>query len=156
MPPASSDHVAQQARADPASEKLWYRDGLRFSCTSCGRCCSGASGYVWVEIAEIRTMATYLGLELDEFGRRYLRRVGGRYALLEKQAFGDCVFLDEDHRCSLYAARPHQCRAFPWWPAHVASPQAWSDAALECEGIGPHGELVAASAITEALGRRRP
>ena len=29
----------------------WYRDGLRFECTRCGHCCTGAPGYVWVDAA---------------------------------------------------------------------------------------------------------
>ena len=31
-----------------ADSPEWYRDGLRFECTRCGACCTGAPGYVWV------------------------------------------------------------------------------------------------------------
>ena len=31
----------------------WYAAGLRFFCTQCGDCCSGAPGFVWVNEEEI-------------------------------------------------------------------------------------------------------
>ena len=36
--------IPKEVRAEP-----WYRDGLRFACTRCGACCTGAPGYVWVD-----------------------------------------------------------------------------------------------------------
>ena len=36
---------------------VWYAGGLRFQCTQCGDCCSGAEGYVWVNQAEIDALA---------------------------------------------------------------------------------------------------
>jgi len=35
----------------------WYRDGLSFSCTQCGNCCSGPEGYVWVDEEELVQIA---------------------------------------------------------------------------------------------------
>ena len=32
--------------------------GLRFECTQCGDCCTGAPGYVWVNKAEISAWPT--------------------------------------------------------------------------------------------------
>jgi Fe-S-cluster containining protein len=127
----------------------WYRDGLRFECTGCcGRCCGGSFGYVWVDEAEIRALAGHLGLDVDAFGRRYLRRVGARYALLEGRDSGDCVFLDA-LRCAVYPARPRQCQSYPFWSALVESEKSWARAASECEGIRAEAALVAASTITE-------
>ena len=40
----------------------WYRDGLRFECTQCGKCCTGAPGYVWLTIPEIYRIAEFLGI----------------------------------------------------------------------------------------------
>ena len=42
-------------------DDAWYRGGLRFSCTQCGKCCSGAPGYVWVTKDEIEQIAAFLG-----------------------------------------------------------------------------------------------
>ncbi len=78
-------------------------------------------------------MARYLKLDHDEFGRRFLRRVGNRLSLIEKPDH-ECIFWDDG--CSIYPARPRQCRTFPFWPSHLENPDAWNAAATECEGIG--------------------
>ena len=33
---------------DPSPNTPWYADGLPFTCTQCGDCCTGDPGYVWV------------------------------------------------------------------------------------------------------------
>jgi len=128
-------------RAMPGEGRIWYEAGLRFECTRCGRCCTGGSGYVWVTEQDVSRLAAEVGLDLDGFGRRYLRRVGERYALLETPRDGACVFLEGDH-CGVYAARPSQCRHFPFWESHLASEATWSAAARECEGIRDDAPLV--------------
>lgn len=129
--------------------RSWYADGLRFECTGCGRCCTGGDGYVWISVDEILAMAAHLGLEPNEFGRRYLRRFEQRYALVDGPG-GDCVFL-AGKACSVYEVRPAQCRAFPWWPANLKSPQAWTKAATACEGISGVAPVVVADVIDAAL-----
>ncbi len=125
------------------SSKPWYREGLSFSCTRCGDCCTGAPGYVWVEREEIEELAKFLGLSPGKFGERYLRKVGRRYSLLEKDG-GDCVFFDNG--CTVYPARPVQCRTFPFWRSHLKSQGAWDEIAEECPGIG-QGKFYAAEEI---------
>lgn len=132
----------------------WYAEGLRFECTGCGRCCTGGDGYAWVSVDEIFDLAAALGLEVDEFGRRFLRRVEKRYALVNGPG-GDCVFLVGGKSCAVYDHRPAQCRAFPWWPATLRSPGAWKRAAEGCEGISDLAPVVVASVIEEALGEAR-
>ena len=61
----------------------WYSKGLRFECTGCGQCCTGAPGYVWVNDQEIEEIALFLNLSKEEFSRLYLRRVNGELSLLE-------------------------------------------------------------------------
>ena len=39
--------------ADATAQQPWYAGGLRFTCTGCGDCCTGAPGYVWVNQQEI-------------------------------------------------------------------------------------------------------
>ncbi len=130
------------------SSKPWYREGLSFSCTRCGDCCTGVPGYVWVEPTEIEALAKHLGLSVDSFGERYLRKVGRRYSLIEKPG-GDCVFFDKG--CSVYPARPTQCRTFPFWRSNLKSERAWDEIADECPGIG-QGKLFPVEEI-EALKR---
>ncbi|MEW6253075.1 MAG: hypothetical protein AB1716_20750, partial [Planctomycetota bacterium] len=62
--------------SDPATCAPWYRDGLCFACTQCGRCCGGAPGYVWVDAAEISAIAASLGLDEQTFRSRHVRRMG--------------------------------------------------------------------------------
>ena len=71
----------------------WFQDGLKFTCTGCGDCCTGEPGYVWVNKAEIAALAAAVDLTVEEFERRYVRTVGIRKSLIEL-ANGDCVFFD--------------------------------------------------------------
>ena len=41
----------------PEGNEPWYAEGLKFQCTGCGDCCTGAPGYVWVNQAEIDALA---------------------------------------------------------------------------------------------------
>ena len=45
----------------------WYRAGLKFECTGCGDCCTGAPGFVWVTQVEIQQMAAVVGLGVERF-----------------------------------------------------------------------------------------
>lgn len=146
-------HDDKSNAAETATAGLWYADGLRFECTGCGHCCTGGDGYVWVSTLEIHALAGRLGLSSNEFGRRYLRRFEGRYALVDA-AGGDCVFL-RGKTCSVYEDRPAQCRAFPWWPANLKSAGAWKKAASSCEGISDVAPLVVAGVIHTQLAAAR-
>ena len=39
----------------------WFKDGLRFTCTRCGKCCTGPPGFVWVNDEEVAAIAEYIG-----------------------------------------------------------------------------------------------
>jgi uncharacterized protein len=129
------------------SEK-WYQEGLRFKCTECGKCCTGSPGYVWVSEDEMQAMADFLAIPLKEFVRRYIRRVGQRYSLVESKITYDCVFL-KDKKCLVYGARPTQCRTYPWWPSNLRSKESWEETALTCEGIDENAPLVPYESIEE-------
>lgn len=114
----------------------WYRQGLKFECTECGDCCTGAPGYVWVTKLEIAQMAEVLGITPDEFERRYVRHVGIRRSLKELANY-DCVLLDGQTRhCRVYAARPRQCRTWPFWESNLQSREAWQHTCQICPGSG--------------------
>ena len=129
---AASIRECNNRRLMPGSDVPWYADGLCFSCTGCGHCCR-IEGHVWVSGGEVEAIARHLHMDLDTFGRRFLRRVGARLALIDKPN-RDCVFWEEG--CEIYPARPEQCRNFPFWRENLASQTAWQTAAAECEGIG--------------------
>jgi Fe-S-cluster containining protein len=117
-------------------EKPWFEKGLRFQCTGCGDCCTGAPGYVWVNSEEIAALARRLGVDTAEFQRRYVRKVGAKQSLIE-YANGDCVFFDPASRkCTVYEDRPQQCRTWPFWNSNVATAEAWSQTCAVCPGSG--------------------
>jgi len=126
-----------------------YKEGLRFKCTECGQCCTGSPGYTWVNEEEILSICSFLKISIENFARNYLRQVDDRFALLEDPVNFDCVFL-KNNRCSIYSARPTQCRTFPWWPKHLQSVESWEAAAAYCEGINhPDAPLVPFEKIKE-------
>ncbi|QDU62547.1 Flagellin N-methylase [Planctomycetes bacterium Pan216] len=120
-------------------ETPWYRDGLRFECTQCGACCTGEPGYVWVDEAEIAALARQLNQEVDEFEKAYVRPVGRRKSLRERDN-GDCVFFDRRKGCVVYADRPIQCRTWPFWRSNIETRGTWQVTKKECPGSG-HGPL---------------
>jgi len=89
-------------------------------CRSCeGNCCIGEPGYIWITKNECEKLATYLNITLEELGEKYLLKVGYRYSIKEKQISPHnyaCLFFDlERKQCSVYEARPTQCKTFPFW-----------------------------------------
>lgn len=126
----------------------WYEKGLRFECTGCGQCCTGAPGYIWVNEQEIQQIAAFLNLTLEEFSRCYLRRVQGSFSLLELPKTYDCIFL-KDKKCQIYQVRPTQCRTFPWWPQNLKSEKEWEEASRHCEGIHMEAPLVPLETIEQ-------
>ena len=132
----------------------WYEAGLRFECTQCGVCCSGEPGHVWVNADEVALLAEHLDMEEEAFRDRFVRRVGSRFSLVEYPD-GDCIFLDPDSRgCSVYEARPIQCRTWPFWASNLASPITWKETCEACPGAGK-GKLYSLEEIGEARRKKR-
>lgn len=127
----------------------WYADGLRFTCSQCGDCCTGAPGFVWVNGAEIQDLADEVtGGDVDEFERLYVRKVGIRKSLVEFPN-GDCVFFDSQSReCNVYNARPRQCKTWPFWDSNLQTPEDWQHTCEVCPGSG-QGKLHQLSDIEE-------
>ncbi|MBM79870.1 MAG: hypothetical protein CMJ78_04670 [Planctomycetaceae bacterium] len=118
------------------SDEVWYKDGLQFTCTQCGNCCTGAPGVVWVDEAEIEAIAEFLGKSIGEVQLHHCRLTRGRTTLAE-YANGDCIFFDtESRRCKIYPARPKQCRTWPFWNSNLESPRNWADIQTDCPGAG--------------------
>jgi len=115
-------------------KKPWFHEGLRFKCTGCGKCCTGADGYVFLSPKDLIILADQFKLSVTEFIEQYTRIVDGQICLIDAPGSDRCIFL-ENNKCSAYQARPVQCRTFPWWLHNIESPENWNSAAVHCEGI---------------------
>ncbi len=119
---------------------IMREEGFDFSfdpiaCENCdGYCCTGESGYTWVNMEEVSKIADLMGQDIDRFVSLYLVRIGSRFCLKEVKIKGSfhCLFFDEkNRRCSIYDVRPIQCRTFPFWEYFRDNPD---EALKECPG----------------------
>ena len=137
------------------SREVFYGSGLKFECTRCSECCRHTSGYVFLSEKDLGTLARVTGRERQEFLRIYCRQisfgVARRISLKEKSNL-DCIFW-ENGGCSVYEARPLQCRSFPFWSACVSSSEEWELHARQCPGMGK-GALHPRSEIEHWLKQR--
>ena len=110
-----------------------------FDCHRCGHCCSGGSGYIWVEEAELEGLARAKGMELSAFAESYLRRVPdprtGEERLSLREERGRCALLEGTNECSVYTARPAHCSQFPYWPSVMEDEEGFEQARSTCPGI---------------------
>jgi Fe-S-cluster containining protein len=130
-------------------DQPWYADGLQFTCTQCGDCCTGAPGFVWVSDDELAAIAAFLGQPVAAVRELYTRKARGKRTLREK-ANGDCVFFERGKGCTVYKVRPPQCRTWPFWESNVETPEAWKKTCETCPGSG-QGELIPVEEISRRL-----
>jgi Fe-S-cluster containining protein len=139
----------------------FYFGGLRFSCARCSSCCRHESGFVFLSESDLSLLAAECRMEYNDFMNLYCRwapgfpggaRGGGmeRLSLREKPNF-DCIFWDG--ACTVYRARPLQCKTFPFWESILRSGEAWNLAASGCPGMG-RGTLYGRSEIESFLAAR--
>ncbi len=106
------------------------------ACENCGgKCCIGESGYIWVAPAEIDAIAKTLCISRSALINDYLEKVGYRYSIKEIAYKGGfrCIFFNmETKMCSIYEARPSQCRSFPFWDYFKEN---INEVEAECPGI---------------------
>ncbi len=142
--------------ASCATDRPWYADGLDFTCTQCGNCCTGGPGYVWISKEEITRLAAHLRISPEETVQQYCRKIDGQFSLKERRSAAglyDCVFLKETkaplrgdgqvcqtiRACTVYPVRPLQCRTWPFWPENLVNKSAWNAAAKRCHGMNAPG-----------------
>lgn len=127
----------------------WFKEGLRFQCTGCGGCCTGSPGYVFLSQTDLERLAMHKQMTPQEFAKKFTRLVEDQHALLDHPGNYDCVFL-KDKKCTVYEARPTQCRTFPWWVHHLRDEEDWKAAKERCEGIDhPDAPIVPSLHIQE-------
>ena len=106
------------------------------ACAKCGgKCCTGESGYIWINDAEINALARHLGLSKERLINALMVKINGRYSIVEKSHKNGyaCVFFDEVNKnCSIYEARPSQCKSFPFWQYFLGRED---ELKAECVGV---------------------
>jgi Fe-S-cluster containining protein len=108
-----------------------------FRCTACGNCCRDLR--VAVTALDVARLASATGVApaalVDWLGPDAVDMIGepdsfvelseGRRLMVLRQVDGACTQLGADNRCRAYAARPRDCRAFPF---DFSAPPASQDA----------------------------
>ena len=62
------------------------KEGFRYEfnpefCGECGgKCCTGESGYIWINDGEISALAQNLGISRADFERDYLIKIGAKFS----------------------------------------------------------------------------
>lgn len=107
------------------------------ACEECGgNCCTGESGYIYLNQTEMEAIAAFLKLSLEEFAQQYLFKNGYKFSIKEKvivKGSYDCIFFDREIKgCGIYPVRPTQCRTFPFWPYFKTHKE---ELRAECPGI---------------------
>jgi Fe-S-cluster containining protein len=89
---------------------------------------------------EAAALAAHLGLDLADFSERHTRLLDDGTTSLTEKPNHECIFWSRTEGCTVYAARPRQCRTWPFWARNLASEAHWRAAARGCPGMD-HGPL---------------
>ena len=118
-------------------EKNIYEKGIRFKCQGSSNCCvtRGSNGYVFLSNKDLSRLAKYFNLSLIKFKNNYCQTTDGFIHLKETRKNGECIFLNKK-KCTVYKARPTQCRTWPFWPENMNSKSWKKDVLNYCPGIG--------------------
>jgi Fe-S-cluster containining protein len=117
---------------------------MRFQCqdTCGGKCCKpswdGVAGFVYLTQKDIHNLTMHLAqhwtdfaVELEFDSTRFANEKSRQRVLDSPE--GTCRFL-KDGKCSVYEARPTQCRTFPFWPENITA-ERWVSIAKACPGV---------------------
>ena len=124
-----------------------YTKGIRFKCQGSSNCCvsRGEYGFVYLSNKDIKRLCLFTNLETNDFIKMYCDKTDGFTHFKEKFKNGNCVFL-KDKKCSIYKARPTQCRTWPFWSENL-NKKKWNDEISKfCPGIGK-GKIISKKKI---------
>lgn len=110
-------------------------DGIKFQCQGSGKCCTshGEFGFVFLSLKDRQAMAKLLKISTRQFTQKYCKKNNDLYHLIERPDNPDCLFL-KNKQCRVYAARPTQCRTWPFWP-EIMNAKAWKKEIVQfCPG----------------------
>ncbi len=125
----------------------FFDQGLRFKCKSCGTCCTGDPGIVYVGKSEVARIAKYLSVKVSSFIEKNLYPFRAGFSIRE-HSDGRCLFYKNE--CMIYPVRPCQCESFPFWFENVRSLKQWRLVSKECPGIG-NGQMYSKEQILRII-----
>jgi Fe-S-cluster containining protein len=86
----------------------------KLDCLKCPSLCCRMAGYVEVSGYDIKRLAKHLDLTVREFEEKHIVEKTRRSKRI-KAEFATCQFLGADRRCTVYEARPTDCRGYVCW-----------------------------------------
>ena len=114
------------------TKECMYRGEEIFSCTQCGDCCKGYGG-TYVSRADVKSIATYIGMDPEKFEKKYCAKSGDQWVLAQQEN-GFCVFW-QDRICGIHPVKPKMCKAWPFIRNLLVDPGNWEKMASMCPGI---------------------
>ena len=128
-----------------------YDQGIRFKCQGSSNCCvsRGEYGFVYLSNKDIQRLCLFTKLKRNDFIKLYCDKTNEFTHLKEKFKNGNCMFL-KDKKCSIYKARPTQCRTWPFWSENL-SVKKWNvEISKFCPGIGK-GRIISKEEIRKKI-----
>ena len=133
--------------------KEFFKKGIKFKCQGSSNCCvsRGSYGFVYLSKKDLIKIAKYLNVSINLFKKKYCQYSDGYLHLKEININGNCQFL-ENKKCSIYTARPMQCRTWPFWKENMNTKK-WNNELINfCPGIGK-GRLISSSMIQKIINK---
>ena len=106
---------------------------------------------MWLNSEEFYDLQVSLQLTTEDVIDFYTQKVMNSWVLLKDQIvtsnnnnvnatnasdFTQCIFLGTDGKqCSIYEARPLQCRTYPWWPRLLMNQHEWAKESVVPDNI---------------------
>ena len=127
------------------------KNGIKFKCQGSGNCCvsRGSYGYVYLSKKDLKRLSGFFKISYKLFKKKYCQLTDGFLHLKEANINGNCVFL-KNKKCTIYKARPTQCRTWPFWSENM-NQKIWNkDIVNFCPGVGK-GKLMIHKKIEELI-----
>ena len=132
-------------------DKKIYEKRIKFQCQGSANCCvsRGSYGFVFLSKKDLLRLAKYFKTSSKKFIIKYCQTSDGYTHLKEIRKNGECIFL-KNKKCTIYKARPTQCRTWPFWPENMNS-KIWNNEVINfCPGIGK-GKIINKEKIEKLL-----
>ena len=118
-------------------DKKIINAGIKFQCQGSSNCCvsRGKYGFVYLSKKDLSRFSNFFNISISSFKKKYCEFTQDYLHLKELNINGNCIFLDKK-KCSVYSARPTQCRSWPFWKENLNAKK-WNDEIINfCPGIG--------------------